>query len=482
MKNKKRYLSVMIVLAMLLGCLTISGCESGEQFTKVEEIDAGSRIFEVNYEKVDYDAGDKFWKDNNDNWDDGGCTAVTKEISNGHRIVGRNMDLNIARKAAYIVRTEKTEDEYRTIGLAYTFRDYAPYYEDVCEKGISDEFRNILPFLCDDVMNDQGLHIEVNMRHGEVDFSGNDQFALKGTNENGERRIHMFELPRYIGAHCKTVKEAKEYIKTLDIYSKNGYWNYAFLISDTVEYDGAKTHASLLEFSAIGYLGATWNDLVENDVLKDEKKVVETNWIDDTPESLAKLDYIGIGPTNMEINYKINALAQANFYLNWWAYQRQDMKSGQGRFFTIQSLINDVDSTDEMYDLMRRISYSWFYKEYDECATYHFDPRSENLGEFQGATYDFIFNPKTQPYIPALFDNYTQTVRDMKSREEKENDGTLWESTFTEVIDVTDATIYVRFFENEALRYAITFDGTTKLEEKSEPQWTPLPALEKIGE
>ena len=480
MKKNKVYLLYVMIFAMLIGTVTLSGCEGKEHFTKIQEIDEGSRIFEVNYEKVDYDAGDKFWKDNNDNWDDGGCTAVTKEISNGHRIVGRNMDLNIARKPAYIVRTEKTEDEYRTIGLAYTFRDYAPYYEDVRDKGISDKFWDILPFLCDDVMNDEGLHVEVNMRHGEVDFAGNDQFSLKGTNENGERRVHMFELPHYIASHCKTVKEAKEYIKTLDIYSKNGYWNYAFLVSDSASYDGAKTHASLLEFSEIGYLGGVWNDMVENDTLKNEPKLSSINWIDDTPESLARLNYIGIGPSNMETVYKINALAQANFYLNWCAYQRQDMKSGQGRFFTIQSLINDVDSTDEMYDLMRRISYSWFYKEYEECATYHFDPRSENLGEFQGATYNFIFSPRYQDYMPMLFDNYTQIVRDMKTREEKENDGTLWESTFTEVVDVTEQTIYVRFFENEALRFAITFDGNTKLDEKHAPEWTKLPELEKI--
>ena len=478
--KRKGLLFFAIALIISIGA-AVSGCENGEHFTDVHEIVEGSRIFEVDYDMVDYDAGDKFWADNNDNWDNGGCSAVTKEISNGHRIVGRNMDLNIARKGAYIVRTAETEDEYRTIGLAYTFRDYAPYYEDVKENGISDEFRSILPFLCDDVMNDQGLHIEVNMRHGEVDFSGNDQFSLQGTNENGERRVHMFELPRYIAAHCKTVKEAKEYIKTLDIYSKNGYWNYCFLISDSVEYDGAKSHASLLEFSEIGEVGEIWNDLVDCGVLEGEQKVAAVNWIDDTPESLARLDYIGIGPTNMEIDYRISALAQANFYLNWWAYQRQDMKSGQGRFFTIQSLINDVDSIDEMYDLMRRISYSWFYTEYDECATYHFDPRSENLGEFQGATYDFLFDPKCQDYIPELLDAYTQTVRDMQSREEKENDGTLWESTFTEVVDVTDLTMYVRFFENEALRFAISFDGNTLLEEKAAPEWTPLPALEPIG-
>ncbi|MCQ2451310.1 MAG: linear amide C-N hydrolase, partial [Clostridia bacterium] len=219
-----------IVSISLCVLLTVSllGCgkkeklsKTAESFTKITEIAKDSRIFEVNYDKVDYDYGDKFWADNNDNWG-GGCTAVTKQLSNGHRIVGRNMDLNIADKAAYIVRTNETKDRYKTVGLAYTFRDYAPLYDEVKEKGISDNFKKILPFLCDDVMNDKGLHIEVNMRHGECDFAGNDQFSLKGTNPDGDRRVHMFELPRYMAEHCKTVVEAKEYVKTLDIYSKIG--------------------------------------------------------------------------------------------------------------------------------------------------------------------------------------------------------------------------------------------------------------------
>ena len=134
MKNKI-YLSFVVVFAMLIGTFSLSGCETKEHFTKVQEIEEGSRIFEVNYENVDYDAGDKFWKDNNDNWDDGGCTAVTKEISNGHRIVGRNMDLNISNKDAYVFRTN-VEGFHKTINLAYTFRDYSPDYEDVKKSGV----------------------------------------------------------------------------------------------------------------------------------------------------------------------------------------------------------------------------------------------------------------------------------------------------------------------------------------------------------
>ena len=137
----KRIFTVIICVFLLVA---LFGCGRKESFTKITEIEENSRIFEVNYDRVDYDAGDQFWAENNDNWG-GGCTAVTKELSDGHRVVGRNMDLNIADKPAYIVRTDASEGRYKTVGLAYTFRDYAPLYGDVREKGISEEFKTSFP-------------------------------------------------------------------------------------------------------------------------------------------------------------------------------------------------------------------------------------------------------------------------------------------------------------------------------------------------
>lgn len=460
----KKTLSVLICILM---CTTFFGCNKNEKYSAIKEIEENSRIFEVCYDRVDYESGDKFWAENNDNWG-GGCTAVTKELSNGHRIVGRNMDLNVAKKPAYIVRTDASEGRYKTVGLAYTYRDYAPYYDDVKENGITEEFKNILPFLCDDVMNDQGLHIEVNMRHAECDFAGNDQFSLKGTNPDGKRRVHMFELPRYIAEHCKTVAEAKEYVKTLDIYSKGNYWNYCFIISDSCE--NGETHSSLLEFSDIGFLGDIYNEFVA-----ENEKAMEVTWIDE--EDICDIDWIGVGISNKRQICKINALAQSNFYLNWLAYQRQDIKSGEGRFMTLQLLINEVDSVRQMYDLMRRVSYSWYYTDYDNCKKYHFDPRSENLGEFQGGTYDFLFNEKYEDLIRTLINASNAEISSM-TREQKEEKGSIWESTFTEVIDVTEKTIEVRFFEDEALRFNITMDGIEHLEKLEMPNFSELLSYE----
>lgn len=461
-------------LILLIPCLLtigFAGCKKQPHYTKLKEIEEGSRIFEINYDKVDYDGGDKFWAENNDNWG-GGCSAVTKNIG-GHRIVGRNMDLNLSHKAAYVVRTNENEKQIKTLGLAYTFRDYSMDYSVVKEKGITDEFKTILPFMCDDVINNKGLHVEVNMRHAEVDFSGYDQFSLEGTNP-GKHRIHMFELPRYIAENCTTVAEAKILVNNeLDIYSKSGYWDYCFIISDSNE-DGSVQHSSLLEFSAIGDLGLIYNSLSAEQKREGIEEVKAVNWIDE--EDINKIDWLKTGPTGNEVSYTMNALAQTNFYINWWAYERQDVKSGEGRFITIQKLINDVNSKEEMYDLMRRISYSYFYNEYDIVDKYHFDPRSENLGEGQGLTYDFLFSDEYNPIIRELLDSAIAPQGQYDFEKKIENH--MWESTFTEVVDVTERNIEVRFFEDEGLRFKVSFDGIEKLEKlEVKTIWSELPPL-----
>ena len=127
----------------------------------------------------------------------------------------------------------------------------------------------------------------------------------------------------------------------------------------------------------------------------------------------------------------------------------------------------------------------WWYKKliarkrppmigYDNCKTYHFDPRSENLGEFQGGTYDFLFDEDYEDVIEELIDASNAEIRSM-TREQKEEKGGIWESTFTEVVDVTEQTIEVRFFENEALRFKVTMDGTEHLPALEAPVFSELP-------
>lgn len=416
------------IIPIILVCVMIlcAGCETTtNQKSQLHELE--KYVFEVDeYTKLDYDFADEYFAKDNDNWG-GGCSAISKMVD-GHRLIGRNMDLNISNKCAYIIRTNA--GQYKTLGLAYTFRDMSPDYDDVKKSGISDTYYKILPFMCDDVLNEEGLHVEVNMRHGEYWPNGEDKFACKGTNPDSDKRVYMFELPRYIAENCTTVEEAKKYVATLDVYSQNHYWNYCFLVSDS------KGSSSLLEFS------------------KDE-----VFWIDEA--DISSLSWL--------TNYDLKAIAQTNFYLNELSYAAQDIKSGEGRFISMQKGIEDVKSRSDMYDLMRKVEYSAFYLDYDECKNEHFDPRSENIGEISWATYNLLMNNDFEDTAREYMNEYASGIRAL-SRQEKQDKNEYWESSFTEVVDTNSKAIFVRMFENEESLYLIDFNGTQKLNSISE--WT----------
>ena len=413
----------LMIFLLALGMMLATGCaaHNKDKLTELEKY-----VFEVDeYDSLDYDCADKFYAKANDNWG-GGCSAISKTVD-GHRLIGRNMDQSISNKCIYIVRTNA--GKYRTLGLVYTHRDYSPDYDEVIKNGLSDEFYKSLPFMCDDVLNDAGLHIEINMRHGEYWPNGGDKFACEGTNPESSERVYMFEIPRYIGENCATVEEAKEYVSTLDVYSQNHYWNYCFIVSDS------EGHSSLLEFSSN-----------------------EVHWLDE--EELESYDWLDV--------YGTKAIAQANFYLNKDAWEIQDIKTGEGRFTALQNGIDAVNSRSDMYDLMRKVQYSNFYLDYDECKNNYFDPRSENIGEVSWATYDLVMDPDFEETARAMINEVNAGVSEMP-RQVKQDLNVYWESIFTEVVDVNAQEIFVRMFENEDMLYLISFDGTTKL--KSIADW-----------
>ena len=413
----KKLLIALLSLLLVVGCST-SNRQDVNYTDKLIELD--DYLFEVEeYKELDYEVADAFYARSNDNWG-GGCTAISKMVD-GHRLVGRNMDQSISNKCAYIIRTDA--GKYKTLGLAYTHRDYSPDYDEIVKNGITEEFYKVLPFMCDDVLNDAGLHIEINMRHGEYWPNGDDKFACKGTNPESDKRVYMFELPRYIGENCSTVKEAKDYVSELDVYSQDHYWNYCFVISDSLG------NCSLLEFSSN-----------------------EVHWLDE--KNLASYEWLKV--------YNTKAIGQANFYLNEDAWLIQDIKTGEGRFETVQSGIEDVNSRSDMYELMKKVQYSNFYLDYDVCKNNYFDPRSENIGEISWAVYDLVMDPDFENTARILINEINEGVKDMP-RKEKQDINVYWESIFTEVVDVNAKEIFVRIYENDDMQYLINFDKTTKL-------------------
>ena len=395
MKNKK-IIIICIPIVLLILVLSFAGykyfkndnknngVQEGKHATKMifdNVLDAGT------YKKVDYNTANKFNEKLYDNW--GGCTAIAKNIGD-NTIIGRNMDLTVSDKSAYIFKTN-VKDKYKTINLAYTYRDYAPNYSDALN-GLEDEFYNVLPFISDDVLNEKGLYIEVNMRNGEED-----KFSCSGTNPNSSERVYMFSLPIYIGLNCATVEEALEYVKTLNIYSKKGYWNYAFMIADSTGRYG------ILEFAQNKIL---WNE---------------------------------------------GQNAQANFYIDEEMSKINELKTGIGRYNYVREHVNEVNTKDDMFNMMDKVKYSEAYVDNP-----NFDVRSEFVGAKENWTYDYVMDDNNQEEINEYLNkirefNKTATREDKKQYE-------AWESSFTEVIDIKEKTIKVRFYEDNNKIYTLSFN------------------------
>lgn len=347
------------------------------------------------YTSYDVKAADDYFADEYDDWG-GKCTAVEKTLDDGTVLVGRNMDLNISNKAAYVYRT-KIRNCYETINLTYTFRDISPDNDLIEKEGITDEFRNLIPFMADDVLNSQGLYIEINMREGEFFADGTAKYSCSGTNPDSDKRIYMFQVPRYVGEHCATVKEAVEYIKSLNIYSKNGYWNYAFLMAD-----------------ATGNYGVV--ELAQNKVLWHQGQQAQTNFY---------------------IDKEMNAI--------------EEYKTGVGRYDAVMAGVGSVKTEKDMYELMKTVNYYSVYTP-DTCK---FDYRSECVGH--GVTYDMVMDPANQEYLKQQVKEQGAYVTSL-SRQEQQNKNEYWESSFTEVINCTEKTLFVRFFENEEKTMTLDFN------------------------
>lgn len=391
----------------LFGCV---GCSNNSIHTVTKIADY---IFETpKYETLDYDFADKYFMENYNNWG-GGCSAVSKVID-GHMLIGRNMDLNISNKCAYVVRTKGNDKgELDTIGLAYTFRDVSPDYSKVCnDQGIEDEWYKLLPFMCDDVLNSAGLHIEINMRHAEFWPNGDDKFSCEYTTENKQaRKVYMFEVPRYVGSNCKTVDDAIKYIKnSINIYNKKGYWNYAYIISD------CSGKSCLVEVA--------------------QNNIFITN------------------PNND------NAVIQTNHYRYPDLNYIEDTQTGLGRYSFLEHNIVNVTNKKQLYDLMEYINYFQYYS--NNCK---FDRRSEIIGEYGFLTKEFVYDELKQQDVEKIFNELYGEVS-KKSREQLRNDNKYWETTFTEVVDCNEKTINVKIFEKiqendpDPIKLEITFEGT----------------------
>ncbi len=146
-----------------------------------------------------------------------GCTAMAKHNSKGEVIVGRNMDLEISQKPAYVFRT--TYGKYKNLCVSY-----APTNgEDYKALQKQDEMdTTILPFIvygaCD-AINEKGLYAEVDLREANPILSCYGLHSKRGETHRDdgtpwtELRACTISLVQLVTQNCATVKEIVPFLK-----------------------------------------------------------------------------------------------------------------------------------------------------------------------------------------------------------------------------------------------------------------------------
>ncbi len=319
----------------------------------------------------------------------GGCSAIAK-YTGGKMLVGRNMDLYICHKPAYVVRTA-VEGHYKTLGLSFFHRS-GPDYEAL-RGGLPDEFAKMLPFFCTDVLNERGLYIETNMRPGERAEDGRRRYTCTGTDPSSQRRVCSALLPRYIAEECADIEDALKFVKGLNIYSPctdDMDWNFCFMLAD-----------------AAGRYGVM--EIAQNEI----------SWLEDQ-------------------------CCQTNFYLTDKFQKGEKYKLGLGRYEKLTSLIDGVKTEEDILSLIDGVSCFQVYHP-DTCR---FDYRTEYVGNPEGWTTEFVLDDKNRDTVYKKAKEVEQNINAL-DREGLMDKCLYWVSIFTNVVNCTDKTMRVRFFEDE---------------------------------
>lgn len=392
MKSLKKCVALFLILSVFAALLT--GC--GAKTEKHEVTNVYDYVVDIGtITEIDYDYIRERYANGNDLT--GGCSAIAKVTDDGKMLVGRNMDLYFSNNPAYIVRTA-VEGCYETIGVGYAFMDTWPSYEQVLAEGLSEEKYKELPFVTTDIMNSEGLYVEINMRNAEFWVSGDSKFACSGTNEDADERVYAQCVGRFIAEHCANVDEAVKYVNSLNVFtgSTKNSWNYCFMMAD------ATGHYGLLEIAG--------------------NKVV---WHDYQP-------------------------CQTNFYIDEELAAIEEYKCGLGRFDYLMSHIDAVQSEEELHKLMDQVSYFNMYSE--DCL---YDADSEFVGTYPWWTNEYMADEANAEEIDATISYFRELVGSYDEQTLRDR-GTSWLSVFTTVANCTEKTLNVRFFEDEAKTAALT--------------------------
>ncbi len=244
-----------------------------------------------------------------------GCTSMAKRNSKGEVVFGRNMDLDISQKAAYVFRT--TFGKYKNFCVAYSPGQYLDYEEIKKLDEIDQDALDRFVCVACDAINEKGLYIQVDLRE-EVETThcyGLHTSRGETTRADGkpwkELRASTPAVTQLVSQNCATVKEALEYLN-------NSYDWYTFTALPGVNLGVSQNNMAFMIGDATGEYG-----LIE--IAQDQ------------------------------INYIPYQYGQANFYITPKWNALDPIGAGLGRLDMVSKVIGSVETLDDAMDAMKPI-------------------------------------------------------------------------------------------------------------------------------
>jgi len=175
-----------------------------------------------------------------------GCTCFAKRNSKGEVVFGRNMDLDISQKCAYVYRT--SFGKYKNICVTYSPGTYLNYDEvKQVEEIPQSEMDKFLCVACD-ALNEKGLYIQVDLREEKENticyglHTNNGEVTRADGTPWKDLRASTVAVTQLVSQNCATVAEAVEFVKnSYDWYTFTpapgvslgvNQNNFAFMIGD----------------------------------------------------------------------------------------------------------------------------------------------------------------------------------------------------------------------------------------------------------
>ena len=363
----------------------------GAKHTAIERI--RDHLYEITYDTYDYEDGYAYYRTYDPTEEAFGCS----EVGRGN-LVGRNFDWYYADTAEFVIWTKPVAGRHATLGVAYGSPDLTDL---VAQQGNEQAAYKILPFRTDDLINDQGLYIGINV-------VPNDYGVTTGTG-GGDQDIAQNMLVRYLGDYADNAKHAIELMKGMNVYCA---------------------------MSGVG-------DEIHM-YLKDANDSYIVEWIDNEMEihSITDSDYDPI-PNGQDI--------MTNFYIHGWnggtkivphGYTEEETEAtgladhacGIERYDILSEHYRSINDVDSMKNAMQAVKYTNAYASPEEISP---EWCSEFLGDFPGYKNITIYSDRLD--LDPIFLLQREAFAN-RSRQATGNDRT-WQTAHLSVYDIEKKTL-----------------------------------------